>query len=195
MAASLISGSTLATYVLVSATWLAVHTATTDTGARTQPTTISSAATGVRQPRRRRAGLSGGRPAPAPPTRQRLQPAPFTGAEVAVFGSWDADIPGIAHEPPPIIVVRGSRYLWCVCFAKATTIMMFPLVRRSCRPQSAPACPAGSHGRRRRHEDPEAVGLEVVEQLEPGSADEFGVADANTGVGSAPWVSCVVRRV
>ena len=48
MAGSMISGATLATYVLVSETWFAVHTAT-EMGARTQPTTISRAATGVRQ--------------------------------------------------------------------------------------------------------------------------------------------------
>src|SRR5207237_4478939 len=68
----------------------------------------------------RRAARSG------PPTGQRLRLAPFTGAEVAVFGSWDAGISGIAHGSPPIIVVHRSRYLWCVCFAKVTMIMMFP---------------------------------------------------------------------
>jgi hypothetical protein len=61
IAGSLISGATLATYVLVSDTWFAVHTASTETGARTHPATISSAATGVRQLNRRRRGC-GGRP-------------------------------------------------------------------------------------------------------------------------------------
>ena len=46
IAGSLISGATLATYVLVSDTWFAVHTARTETGARTHPAAISSAATG-----------------------------------------------------------------------------------------------------------------------------------------------------
>src|ERR1019366_4634097 len=49
IAGSLISGSTLATYRLVSETWFADHAATTESGARTQPATISSTATGVRE--------------------------------------------------------------------------------------------------------------------------------------------------
>ena len=49
MAGSLISGATLATYRLVSETWFAVHTPSTETGARIQPRMISSEATGVRQ--------------------------------------------------------------------------------------------------------------------------------------------------
>ena len=47
-----------AMYRLVSETWLAVHTATTDTGASTQPITMSTAATGVRQEKRCRRGWS-----------------------------------------------------------------------------------------------------------------------------------------
>src|SRR5206468_2093573 len=86
----------------------------------------------------RRAARSG------PPTGQRLRLAPFTGAEVAVFGSWDAGISGIAHGSPPIIVVHRSRYLWCVCFAKVTMIMMFPLVRQSCRPRGTLKQPLAS---------------------------------------------------
>ena len=53
-AGSWISGSILAMYRLVSETWLALHTATTEIGARMQPTTISTVATGPRQPGRRR---------------------------------------------------------------------------------------------------------------------------------------------
>jgi hypothetical protein len=52
-------------------------------------------------------------------------------------------------------------------------------------PELPPAVRSGVPCRKSRpppehKEDPEAVGLEVAEQLEPGSADEFGVADANT---------------
>ena len=53
-AGSWISGSMLAMYRPVSETWLAVHTAITETGARMQPTTIRTVATGPRQPGRRR---------------------------------------------------------------------------------------------------------------------------------------------
>src|SRR5215216_4468790 len=49
MAGSLASGLTVATYRSVLVTWLRVHTATTDSGASTQATTISSVATTVRQ--------------------------------------------------------------------------------------------------------------------------------------------------
>src|SRR5215475_14081819 len=50
----LASGAMFATYLLVSDTWLAVQTESTDKGASTQPSTISSVATGPRQPIRRR---------------------------------------------------------------------------------------------------------------------------------------------
>jgi len=49
-AGSLISGATFATYLSVLATWLAVHTPSTETGASRQPRTMSRTATGPRQP-------------------------------------------------------------------------------------------------------------------------------------------------
>src|SRR5215211_8180317 len=49
MAGSLASGATVATYRSVLVTWLRAHTATPASGASTQPSTISSAATTVRQ--------------------------------------------------------------------------------------------------------------------------------------------------
>src|SRR5215831_16832617 len=60
MEGSWISGATLATYRSVLDTWLAVHTATTDSGARMQPMTMSTTATGARHPLcLRRAGAAG----------------------------------------------------------------------------------------------------------------------------------------
>ena len=61
-AGSWISGSMLAMYRPVSETWLAVHTAITETGARMQPITIRTVATGPRQPGRRRRRAPAGRP-------------------------------------------------------------------------------------------------------------------------------------
>ena len=56
-----ISGVTFSTYRLVFETWLAVHTASTEIGARMQPSTMSTVATGARQPTRRRGGWRGRR--------------------------------------------------------------------------------------------------------------------------------------
>src|SRR5215469_8750252 len=53
MAGSWMSGSMLATKRSVLETWLAVHTATTDSGANTHPKTMRTTATGVRQLNRR----------------------------------------------------------------------------------------------------------------------------------------------
>ncbi len=50
MAGSRINGETFATYRSVLETWFALHTAITEIGARTQPSTMSSVARGPRQP-------------------------------------------------------------------------------------------------------------------------------------------------
>ncbi len=60
MAGSWISGLTFSTYRLVSETWFAVHIPITEIGARMQPSTMSTAATGVRQLTRWRWGGAGG---------------------------------------------------------------------------------------------------------------------------------------
>ena len=85
-AGSWMSGSMLATNRSVLVTWLAAHTPSTETGASTQPRTMSSAETGARQ--RPRACLAGSGPVAARPRRS------LTSARSRSSSSRSSCVPG-----------------------------------------------------------------------------------------------------
>ena len=88
IAGSWISGSTVATHRPVSETWLPAQTPSTATGASTQPRTMSTMETGVRQLKRRRACLPAASLAAelGPLGAQALQLGPLVLAELALRG-------------------------------------------------------------------------------------------------------------
>src|SRR3984957_746657 len=108
-----INGVTFATYRSVLETWLAAQTPMTDTGARTQPRMIATAATGARQrPRRGPGAPTGGACAPFPPA--RCARSELTSARSRSSSACSSSaLPGPVIAPDPGLSLDTARSRCC----------------------------------------------------------------------------------
>src|SRR5215469_12455714 len=123
MEGSWMSGSMLATNRSVLETWLAVHIATTDSGANTHPKTMRTMATGVRQLNRRPAARSVWRSG----WRSPVRPAP--GRSAASISSVPGSPPAGSAGSSPLPASRPEASL--SCGAGVSVVMDFPRLVRA----------------------------------------------------------------